>query len=138
MPRTRIRLPSALKDCTRAYAFFKPAEPSSGARWAALCGLSTIALAEGDQTQAQRHTAELLHGLEADQRVRFCLGLGPHLVCYRVLRASGDPRASEILEQAYRLLQERAHKIEDEELRRSYLENVAANREIASEWANRK
>jgi hypothetical protein len=57
-----------------------------------------------------------------------------YLTCYRVLRAMGDPRASEILDAAYRLIQERADKIEDEALRRSYLENVAANREIIREW----
>ena len=48
--------------------------------------------------------------------------------------AAGDPRAGEILERAYRQIQSRADKIEDEALRRSYLENVAANREIVREW----
>ena len=43
-----------------------------------------------------------------------------------------DPRAHEVLEQAYHLLQERASWIDDEALRRSYLENVPANREIAA------
>ena len=52
---------------------------------------------------------------------------------YRVLRANGDPRAEEVLEEAHNLLQERAAKITDEELRRSFLENVSAHREIISE-----
>ena len=57
-----------------------------------------------------------------------------YLTCYLVLRANHDPRAREILDAAYRLLQERATHIDDEELRRSFLENVAAHREIARAW----
>jgi hypothetical protein len=53
-----------------------------------------------------------------------------YLTCYRVLSASQDPRAGEVLDAAYRLLQERATHIDDEDLRRSFLENVAAHREI--------
>jgi hypothetical protein len=41
------------------------------------------------------------------------------------------------LSRAYHLLQERADKIEDQDLRRSYVENVAAHREIAREFAKR-
>jgi hypothetical protein len=57
-----------------------------------------------------------------------------YLTCYRVLSANGDGRAEEVLEAAYRLLQERAVTIEDQDLRRSYLENVAAHREIVAAW----
>jgi hypothetical protein len=35
---------------------------------------------------------------------------------------------------AYRLLQEQVAKIKDERLRRSYLENVKAHRELEHEW----
>jgi len=110
------------------------------AKWAeraALCGLAEIALADGDLAQAQRYTAELLTDLEAYPWPRMFLGFRPHLVCYRVLRVSEDPRADGILEQAYRMLQERAAQIEEAELRRSYLENVAVNREIVAEYARR-
>ena len=48
--------------------------------------------------------------------------------CYRVLLANGDPRAGAILDATYHLLQERAAKIEDGDLRRSYQENVSAHR----------
>jgi hypothetical protein len=53
-----------------------------------------------------------------------------YLTCYRVLQAGHDPRAGEVLETAHRLLHERAAKIEDERLRRSFLEQVPAHREI--------
>jgi hypothetical protein len=68
-----------------------------------------------------------LEGAEDDLKV--------FLACYQVLQASEDPRAAHILSQAHRLLQERAAKISDEKLRRSFLENVAAHREIISEFA---
>jgi hypothetical protein len=51
-----------------------------------------------------------------------------------VLGAAGDPRAREVLEIAYLQLQERAAKIEEEALRRSFLENVPWNREIVKLW----
>ena len=59
------------------------------------------------------------------------------LICYRVLRAHEDPRAGELLEAAHRLLQARARQIDDQALRRSFLENVAANREIVAAWQER-
>jgi len=58
-----------------------------------------------------------------------------YLTCYQVLRAAKDRRAEEILKAAVRVLEERAARLVDEDLRRSYLENVAANREILSERA---
>jgi len=61
-----------------------------------------------------------------------------YLTCYQVLQANGDPRADDILEEGYRFLQERAAKISDEGERRSFLENVAANREIVGAWAARE
>jgi hypothetical protein len=60
-----------------------------------------------------------------------------YLTCYQILRASDDAQAAEVLEAAYQLLQARAEKIEKEELRRSFLENVAAHREIVAEFTKR-
>ena len=80
-------------------------------------------------------TNDFFDGREAGNRI--ALQVDPfqiYLDCYRVLRANGDPRAEAILDAAYRLLQAWAAKIDDEELRRSYLENVAAHREIAAAW----
>ncbi len=56
------------------------------------------------------------------------------LNCFRVLEAAGDPRASSILETAYRQIQERAEKITNEESRRSFRENVPYHREIIRIW----
>ena len=54
--------------------------------------------------------------------------------CYQVLSAGRDPRAPEILEKGYRLLQECAATIEDEWQRRSFLEKVPANHELLAAW----
>lgn len=68
----------------------------------------------------------MLYGLFDPMRV--------YLTCVHVLRANKDPRAAEILRSAHRMLQEWAAKIDDEELRRSFLENVPEHREIVEEW----
>jgi tetratricopeptide (TPR) repeat protein len=103
-----------------------------------LAGLARVAEACGDRTGALAHVEEILACLETypelygtDEPLRV------YLTCYRVLRAGEDPRAAEILDAAYRLLQERAARIEDERLCRSFLENVAANREVVAAWEER-
>ena len=60
------------------------------------------------------------------------------LSCYHVLCANEDPRASALLRTAYDLLQEQAARIHDPELRRSFLENVVAHREIVALHAQRQ
>jgi hypothetical protein len=51
-----------------------------------------------------------------------------------VLQAVGDPRAVAVLEEGYQFLQEIAGKMTDEDLRRSFLENVAWHRELVEEY----
>jgi tetratricopeptide (TPR) repeat protein len=105
----------------------------------ALAGLARVCLVQGDPSEAQDHVEEIMSYLQGHT-----LGGGGillaeparvYLTCYRVLEANGDPRAQDVLEEAYRFLQERAAKISDKGERQSFLENVAANREIASEYA---
>ena len=57
--------------------------------------------------------------------------------CCRVLRATADPRAEEILAAAHRRLEAHASQIVEEGLRRSFLEDVAIHREIVGEYARR-
>jgi len=108
-----------------------------------LAALAHVALAQGYYEQAQMHVEEILSHLEtATPSAGSGHGLDGtinpfqvYLTCYRVLKANQDPRAQEILATAYGLLQERAEKITDEGMRRSFLENVAAHREIAGEFS---
>jgi hypothetical protein len=55
------------------------------------------------------------------------------MTCYRILSAARDPRARQILEAGYHLLQEKAARL-DESARSSFLENVPSNRELLEEW----
>ena len=111
-----------------------------------LAGLARVALAQGDPMQAQAHVEEILSHLETGAP---STGSGHaldgatapfqiYLTCCRVLKANHAPRAQEILATACGLLQERAAKITDEEMRRSFLENVAAHREIVSYYSERE
>jgi len=57
---------------------------------------------------------------------------------YEVLQASGDPRAPDVLEAAYTLLQDKASRVDDEGLRRSFLENIVVHRQIAAAWVQQR
>jgi hypothetical protein len=50
------------------------------------------------------------------------------LACRRVLASQGDPVAHEVTEIARRHLSETAQRLSDPQVRRSYLENVAAHK----------
>ena len=102
----------------------------------ALAGLARVSLAQDNLTRAQTHVEKILDYEESSTLEGTEESFRVYLTCYRVLRANQDPRAGAILNTAHSLLQERAAKIDDEELRRSFLENVAAHREILSEFAN--
>jgi tetratricopeptide (TPR) repeat protein len=101
-----------------------------------LAGLARVAMAQSDPAGAVAHVGEILDYL-CDHPALECTlePLRIYLTCYRVLQANGDGRAGEILDAAYHLLQERAARIDDPDLRRSYLENVPAHREIVAAFA---
>jgi hypothetical protein len=84
--------------------------------------------------QAFTYVDEAMGYLESHELVGTDELFRVYLACYRVLRANEDPRAEQLLNRAYDLLQGRAAKIADEGLRRSFLEDVAANREVLREW----
>jgi tetratricopeptide (TPR) repeat protein len=101
-----------------------------------LSGLAWAAQAQGDPAQAQALVGEILAYLEAGRTlVAYARPVWIYLTCYQVLQANGDPRAPTILANAHRLLQEQAARIPNKALRRSFLENVAENRELIAEYA---
>jgi hypothetical protein len=95
-----------------------------------MAGLARVSLAQNDLPLAQSQVEEILVYLETDTLEGTEEPIWIYLTCYRALHANQDPRAEDILTTAYDLLSEWAAKIEDDELRRSYLENVAFHREI--------
>jgi hypothetical protein len=103
-----------------------------------LAGLARVSLAQNDLAQAQTHVEEILGFLEDNTLDGTEEPFRVYLTCYRVLHANQDARAQVLLTSAHSLLQEQAAKIEDEALRRSFLENVAAHREIVREFARTK
>lgn len=113
-------------------------------------GLARLYLAQCDLLQAREQVGEILAYLDAEPsltNIGHSLDgteepLWVYLTCYQVLRANKDPRTQEVLTTAYDLLQERAAKIDDEALRRSFLENVPSHREIVAArrelWASQQ
>lgn len=138
------RLNEAAEAYREALAIRRELDQSSMAT-EPLAGLGRICQAQGDLGQAQAHIAEILRHLELDGAgsaanpggvVSQALDgtLSPfqiYLTCYRILEAVQDPRAWDILSQAHTLLQARATRISDEKMRRSFLEDVAAHRELS-------
>jgi hypothetical protein len=81
------------------------------------------------------HAAEILSVLDPGATLpcehrRFWI----YLTCYQALRATGHPRASEVLSTAHERLLQEAETISDEALRHSFLENVVENRELVRAW----
>lgn len=101
-----------------------------------MAGLAHVALLQGDLAQAQALVDEIQVHLDVKIGQATLEPIRIYLVCYRVLRANPNhsPRAEEILKNAYELLQERASKIGDKKLQRSFLENVNVHREIIDEY----
>jgi DNA-binding SARP family transcriptional activator/Tfp pilus assembly protein PilF len=103
-----------------------------------LAGLACIALSQGRNPAAKGYVEEILHiektrGLDGtNEPFRI------YLTCFRVLEACRDSRAEEILTSAYRWLEELRANIRDENLQRSFLENVAAHREIVAAYRKRQ
>jgi tetratricopeptide (TPR) repeat protein len=93
-------------------------------------GLARIALVQGDLMQAQRHIEDILTFLENHPLIGPDEPFMIYLTCYRVLEASGDVRATSLLQRAEQRLRECAEHITDDTLRRSFLENVAAHHAI--------
>jgi hypothetical protein len=57
-----------------------------------------------------------------------------NLIFYRVFQANADPRAGKVVAEAHRVLLERAARISDEDMHRSFLGNIPENREIMALW----
>jgi len=98
-------------------------------------GLARAHRLRGEQGAALAQVEEILRYLEHGHLDGTSEPLRITLTCYQVLSAQGDPRAAGVLTQGYRTLIARAEAIDDPALRRSYLENVEANREIVTAYA---
>ena len=95
-------------------------------------GLARVALAEGQSGAALEIVNDILEALDEDDQA--LLGAREyflvHWSCYQILEANHDERAPVFLAAAHRQLQERAGRIDEPALRRSYLQNVPFHRAI--------
>jgi tetratricopeptide (TPR) repeat protein len=100
-----------------------------------LAGLARIALAQGRMADARERVQEILSWISVHGIAGIDYPLIVYLTVYRVLAQAGETKsAQEILDEAYTLLMERAGKLGDEDLRRSFLENVLEHREILAAY----
>lgn len=95
-------------------------------------GLATLSLVQNEAAAALSHSEVALalvarHGLAAAKEP-----FRIYWTCVCVLRANNDPRAGEVLRTASQILQSTAAKLDDETLRRSFLERVVINRQISA------
>ncbi len=128
-----------LEEATAAYQQALALRRESGEHHRAmesLAGMARISLAQGDLILALSQVEEIMSYLETSALDGMDEPLRVYLTCYRVLRANQDGRARSILTTAYHLLQERAARISDAQMRRLFLENVTAHQELVSEWKN--
>ncbi len=96
-----------------------------------LAGLARVSLKRGDISAARKNVAEILNYLDGGGSLDGTEEpLRVWLTCYRVLQAAQDPRAFSILENAHKLLKERASKISDHSMRQKFLENIPYHSEI--------
>ncbi len=123
------QLDEAANSYRRAYELRREAKQPNLAT-EPLAGLARLALAQGDLAAAFEYVQEILDYLQSGNLDGTQEPIRVYLTCYQVLQVQGDRRADEVLEQAYRLVQERAAGITDAEMRRSFLENVTANRKL--------
>jgi tetratricopeptide (TPR) repeat protein len=102
----------------------------------ALSGLALSAVQSGDWVQARAFLDQVMPIL-AENPTLDNLTAPFEALCQigQSLLALGDARGAEIITAAYGRLQERAARISDETLRRSYLENVLMNRELCAVYA---
>ena len=76
----------------------------------------------------------IVSALVARSRTDVEIPMDVYLTYWQVLQTKQDPRARQVLSQAHSLLQARAARISDPDLRRTFLENIAAHRQIVQAW----
>jgi tetratricopeptide (TPR) repeat protein len=106
----------------------------SNLRMEALAGAARVSIALGDGATALAQAEKILDHLERNTLDGTEEPFLVYLTCYRILRANQDPRAVAVLDEAHSLLQERASRIEGEDMRREFLEHVQAHRDLIREW----
>lgn len=124
-----------------------------------LAGMAKVALLRGDRNSAMEYVEQILDHLQTfpDPKVTKSASSGEikaddmtgavpglegtrdptwiYWTCYQILKDAEDPRAVNLIGKAHELIEDQAQKIEDSELRYSFLSNVRTHQKIRTELA---
>ena len=98
-----------------------------------LAGLVRVSLALDETSQAASLADEILASLEACGPDGLEFPVWVYLTCYRALRDVMPEKARQALEMGFAILRKSANSIQEEALRKGFLENVPWNRELLRE-----
>ena len=98
-----------------------------------LAGLASLAWLQGEQAGARKQAQEVVAWLEVNDAEGVEYPVQVYLLCYRILQAAPN-QAQTILQAGYTLLQKRAKRIKDDDLRQKFLENVSFHQELMVLW----
>jgi tetratricopeptide (TPR) repeat protein len=103
-------------------------------------GMARAYLAMGEIDQAAALVDLILPHLDDATKVISLSdgGAAIYLTCYRVLQAERDHRAADVLSAGYAYVQDRARRISDPALRRSFLQNLTEVNAIVREFEQHK
>ncbi len=101
----------------------------------AQAGLANVSLAEGDLGGALHLVEEILDYLKGHELLGAEEPSRVYLICSEVLKANGDPRLKDMLEASHQFLQTQAARIKEEEIRRTFLEQIPWNRQLLELWS---
>ena len=97
--------------------------------------LAEIWLAQSDLAAAQNEVEHIVAHLNRGGNFEGTeYRLRNRLVCFQVLHALRDQRAANILQTAYKRLQDQAKQIEAPEMKEAFLSNVPWHKEIITAW----
>ena len=98
-------------------------------------GLARVALEWGDVETARAHAEEMLAHVRAQGLVLIEFPFQIYQTAIRVFQSCGSiPAARQVLQEAAQALMERAERITDPVLRRSFLERVPVHKELLAAW----
>lgn len=100
----------------------------------ATAGLVQVAIIRGQNAHALEKCDQILSYLQGSSLEGVEEPFWVYFICIKALSDNHDPRAIDLLATVYRSLLEQAEKIGDEQLRHSFLHNVASNREIIAHY----
>jgi tetratricopeptide (TPR) repeat protein len=100
-----------------------------------MAGLGQVLLKQGDLDGAREYGEKIREYVSHDEDLSGTWEpLKIYWICYQILKAVGDSRKDDVLNQVAENLNKRAEKIRDKDAQERYFNNVPWHREILVEW----